>query len=152
MIGLHLKKLRKISTLMLALESLNLTSTSDIYQNKLLCVELDAKRSRSRNQNPESIYYRLQNPEPTANFYASSWTSIEVTLLRIYTCRTLRRISMLSAGTRTSWPYKQICLSKPSRVKLDAKRSRWQPNWHHPDYTWRTLWKISMLSAGTRIP
>ena len=151
MTGLHLKKLRKISIFILALKFFNLTSTSNIYQKKFLYVELDAKRSRLRNQNPEPIYYRLQNPEPTTNFYAFSWTSIKVTPLRIYTCRISRRIFMLNASTWISWLYKQICLGKPLRVKLDAKRSRWQPKWHHPDYTWRTLWKISMLSVGTRI-
>ena len=75
--------------LTLALESFNFTSISDIYQNKLLCVELDAKRNRLRNQNPELIYYKLQNLKPTTNFYASNWTLIEVTLLRIYTYKTL---------------------------------------------------------------
>ncbi len=42
---------------------------------------------------------------------------------------------MLNAGTRTSWPYNQICLRKPSHVKLDVKRSRWQLKPHYLDYT-----------------
>ncbi len=31
---------------------------------------------------------------------------------------------MLNTGTQTSWAYKQICPSKPSRVNLDVKRSK----------------------------
>lgn len=49
MTRLYLKKLQKIFILIVEFKSLNLINISDIYQNKLLCIKLDAKYSRLYN-------------------------------------------------------------------------------------------------------
>ncbi len=54
---------------------------------------------------------------------------------------------MLNTGTQTSWPYNQICLRKPSRVKLDVKRSRWQLKRHYLDYALEELCGRSLCLA-----